>query len=124
MTNKLRKIAEAATPGPWVRGYLSVCGRETYAEDPHNSHLASVCVMAKGRAKQFSISLAQDHHEFGSDEEKQEAVDATYIATFDPPTVLALLDLLAETLVLLEYSNAPEIEYAKRLRDRYERLCK
>ena len=56
----MRRVAEAATPGPW----------EAFGATPVMAPSRPVCAI------------------WGPDQE----YDATHIATFDPPTVLALLD--------------------------------
>ena len=63
---RLRAIAEAATPGPWSRdtfGCVSASRRNRTIAMPGNGFRASA----------------------------QDDTDARFIATFDPPTVLALL---------------------------------
>lgn len=64
-TDDLREIAAAANPGPWVRN-----GRRVLW--PHGT---------------MKVSLTTADGEIGR-------FDAEHIATFDPPTVLALLDEL------------------------------
>lgn len=65
----LRKVAEAATAGPWVQGYLNE-------------------VWAGGKAPIVNWQGFDD-----SDRGRAEHfANAAHIATFDPPTVLALLD--------------------------------
>lgn len=64
---RLRAIAEAATPGPWSRdtfGCVSASRRNRTIAMPGNGFRASA----------------------------QDDTDARFIANFDPPTVLALLD--------------------------------
>lgn len=68
--NELRKIAEAATPGPW-EAYDRGIGYEVYQS-------GSDWCLNSGQRETFSKS------------------DATHIATFDPPTVLALLSRLEQ----------------------------
>jgi len=65
----LRKIAEAATPGPWEASDRGI-GYEV--------HDASAYELNSGMRETFTES------------------DATHIATFDPPTVLALLSRLEQ----------------------------
>lgn len=72
---KLREIAEAATPGPWEfepSGY-SECGEPRCCSEYWENRIWSQrLILAE------SMELSD--------------VDATHIATFDPPTVIALLD--------------------------------
>lgn len=63
--NELRKVAEAATPGPWT-----LIGGGEYLTP-------------------IGLMVAPDDGGVWPE-------DATHIATFDPPTVLALLDRVAE----------------------------
>lgn len=72
LTN-LRKIAEASTPGPWVYG-------------DNRDGLGNKLHPAKFPGKYNPIS----------DFEYTEDEDAEHIATFDPPTVLALLARLEQ----------------------------
>lgn len=67
---RLRKVAEAATPGPW-----SACVRNS---------LMAVTTADGG----LSVSTV------GMPEHPGAIEDAGHIAAFDPPTVLALLDRL------------------------------
>lgn len=70
--NELRKVAEAATPGPWEvadEGY-----DERYVYDSASGQMC----WTPDLPGHWSLA------------------DATHIATFDPPTVLALLDRVAE----------------------------
>ena len=68
----LKRVAEAATPGPWA--------------DPWHA----------ARGPSWGINTADPHnlHHIASVPTEQEA-DATYIATFDPVTVLNLLSRLS-----------------------------
>ena len=77
----LRKIAEAATPGPWrrepVKGYCDdnvLTDAPNYQTKPNGNYVASTG-LAGGHSKQNFQN------------------DAAHIAAFDPPTVLALIDL-------------------------------
>lgn len=75
---ELRKIAEAATPGPWTT---------TKPSDDPDSVFASGVIVAATAPRQ-GIYADPPGGSFP-------AADRTFIATFDPPTVLALLDLLS-----------------------------
>ena len=69
---ELKRVAEAATPGPWANPWHAARGPSwgINTADPHNlRHIASVPT------------------------EQEE--DALFIATFDPPTVLSLLARLS-----------------------------
>lgn len=86
----LRKIAESATPGPWTWSEESDdnwgdCGPnlETVARGPRyrdGSQGAEETIVGSWGHDANGISV--------------EPADALHIATFDPPTVLALLDRL------------------------------
>ncbi len=72
---ELERIAKAATPGPWTAITL-----------PLRSMIVPVGVPA-------AVTIA-DVHQYGSDlgpDHAQRARNALHIATFDPPTVLALI---------------------------------
>lgn len=71
----LRKVAEAATPGPWSALGTGRSGGDHWYVCDEGEAIASIS--------------AQD----GINEAQREP-DATHMATFDPPTVLALLDEL------------------------------
>ena len=76
--NELRKIAEAATPGPWGLWNPAV----------GESHIA----IANKVAWRSVVSATG----FVDDEFIPHWADANHIATFDPPTVLALLSRLEQ----------------------------
>ena len=78
----LREIAEKATPGEW-RAYFTVNG------DPFVVYGDSALPLTHQIAK-VSVSPA----DYGR-------ADAIHIATFDPPRVLALLDMIEEAPALL-----------------------
>lgn len=70
----LRKVAEAATPGPWHQSETGVLGaREDWD-------------LARGPARIMAAQMPWRR-------ERMEA-NAKHVATFDPPTVLALLSRL------------------------------
>src|SRR5690606_24265129 len=72
----------AATLGPWeVSGPDYGTGNMQYA----------TAVFAKDEHDEFDICRAP-----GERDEEAESADLEYIATFDPPTVLAMLDALDE----------------------------
>jgi len=76
-TAELRKIAEAATPGPWYEVVNDLIGG--LAVSPNNKP----CSQLDTRNGEGTVAdlLNAD-------------ADATHIATFDPPTILALLDVV------------------------------
>ena len=84
MTNpdltKLRKIAEAATPGPWEAGI-------TTFGDPSDGPTHS-CVRETGSERFDRVATSEWCEEAD--------LDMAHIATFDPPTVLALIDELEQ----------------------------
>lgn len=87
--NELRKVAEAATPGPWEvadEGY-----DERYVYD---SAAGQMC-WTPDLPGHWSLA------------------DATHIATFDPSTVLALLDRVAELEAKVERLAAHDAEVAR-----------
>lgn len=75
---ELRKVAEAATPGPWC----------AWNPSDGESH-----VTIAGKVAWRSLRSASD---FADDETIPHWLDARHIVTFDPPTVLALLDRVAD----------------------------
>lgn len=79
---ELRKVAEAATPGPWWDK-----GNEYSAGAPHYGDFGW-CVPGCPAGE--------------TEDSAQGRADATYIATADPTTVLALLDRIAELEAKLE----------------------
>ena len=74
---ELRKVAEAATPGVW-----KLWGMSVMADQDGTSNVDTAVSVAH--------TLYRDEHG------KPRTWDAQHIATFDPPTVLALLDRVAE----------------------------
>lgn len=80
--SELRKIAEAATQGDWPT--------HTWINEHDGSWVA---------AGPIHDSSDEEDNSPGCDAELEAQKDASHIATFDPPTVLALLDRLeaAET---------------------------
>ena len=76
---KLREIAEAATDGPWESSVVKV---EPDADDA----LRGMGVIRSGIGIVFMSANGPEIL----------VSDATHIATFDPPTVLALLDEIEE----------------------------
>lgn len=82
----LRVTAEAATPGPWetLGGYVEgVYGGEV---TPQSVNCMSYC--------------------YGGSVERMSDADATHIATFDPPTILALLSRLEAAEKVIEDAQA------------------
>ena len=73
---KLREIAEAATPGPWVSG-------QTTFGDPAGGP-THVCVRQEGSPWTDHLVVTEGSTHSG--------LDAHHIAMFDPPTALALID--------------------------------
>ncbi len=83
--NQLREIAEAATPWPWESSMVRV-------EPDADNALRGAGVIRDGNGS-IVLMVANGPEILVS--------DATHIAAFDPPTVLALIDeieLLRETL--------------------------
>jgi hypothetical protein len=92
-TAELRKIAEAATPGPWYEVVNDMIGG--LAVSPNNKP----CSQLDTRNGEGTVAdlLNAD-------------ADATHIATFDPPTILALLDVVeaARTIPLAALGRCGE----------------
>lgn len=82
-TEALRRVAKAATPGPWR------CeeGSTSYPECDDRDFWAAV-LSPYGR----EIVTLQERYSLKADDRRDYDFDAHHIATFDPPTVLALLD--------------------------------
>lgn len=74
----LRKIAEAATPGPW----------ETYDPNEGSGHAPLWCV---ANEEFHNPSGDEDAEWMGLEVHVGDKTDSDYIAAFDPPTVLALI---------------------------------
>lgn len=81
-TGALRKVAEAATPGPWTVKHHGAGGViEAWAVETDDPQRDAVC-----------IDFDRDYGDpMGGCEDEATAL---HIAAFDPPTVLALLDRL------------------------------
>lgn len=97
--NELRKIAEAATPGPWVAcSEGDPDGTRRYTVNPDRELGTDVCAMGYDVAGSANVE---------------------FIATFDPPTVLALLNRLeqaernADTYQKLYEQRAESLEQAE-----------
>lgn len=73
---RLREVAEAATVGPWSAEPVGSEGHHVFGPEGSRAPM-------RGRARVAACTW--------QDWEEAQA-DATYIATFDPPTILALLD--------------------------------
>lgn len=80
--NELRKVAEQATPGPWTVMDVNDPGEGVNFIDVHQD----------GKSWEVVSRRLPDRH----DDRDQMSADATHIATFDPPTVLALLSCLEQ----------------------------
>lgn len=81
--DEMRKVAEAATPGARIANEIRTsCGRCFRIGTAEQ-------IAAKKRGKQSSYACLYDDYGAG---ENQAFRDARYIATFDPPAVLKLLD--------------------------------
>jgi hypothetical protein len=89
-TAELRKIAEAATSGPWWTSHVGATAGETIRRQVGNqpvAHLSpddrdSLGIPGAEGAERARRAIAQT------------TADAAHIATFDPPTILALLDVV------------------------------
>jgi len=80
---ELRRIAEAATPGPWEIPVANVFRVVAPKARHHNP--------PSGKAPPYPWAIIADADTEGTSGE-QAASNMQYISTFDPPTVLALLD--------------------------------
>src|SRR5690606_17625289 len=80
---ELRRIAEAATPGPWEIPAANVFRVVAPKAGHHNP--------PSGKAPPYPWAIIADADTEGTSGE-QAASNMQYISTFDPPTVLALLD--------------------------------
>jgi hypothetical protein len=73
---RLRALAETATPGPWTENVLGSEGYDVRANpDPSGNPIRRIRVA-----------------KFGYEKWETDRANAEYVAAFDPPTVLALLD--------------------------------
>src|SRR5690606_23902433 len=80
---ELRRIAEAATPGPWEIPVANVFRVVAPKAGHHNP--------PSGKAPPYPWAIIADADTEGTSG-KQAASNMQYIATFDPPTVLAVLN--------------------------------
>ena len=80
---ELRRIAEAATPGPWEIPVANVFRVVAPKARHHNP--------PSGKAPPYPWAIIADADTEGTSGE-QAASNMQYISAFDPPTVLALLD--------------------------------
>lgn len=111
--DELRKIAEAATPGSWTVFDMDEAGKMK-SEPMNEPGQGWYWVWAEERLPYYGGILEPEKHhpDCGSSigvatisdnsGGLQELADATHVATFDPPTVLALLDLVAELEAKIE----------------------
>lgn len=91
----LRKSAEAATPGPWTLEYENSDDWEAGINDgdyPYTIHGPRNCSFDNWADK----SIVQDSLNRVTEISEMVDADAEFIATFDPPTVLALLSRLEQ----------------------------
>jgi hypothetical protein len=114
---RLREVAEAATPGPWESNVLGSEGYEV--RGPDVPHKPTSSVMRRPRVARCGYE--------GWDIDK---ANAEHIATFDPPTVLALLARLDaaeaardEALAALEAGDACGAVGCRALAERDEALA-
>ena len=84
MLAELRRLAEAATPGPW---YLD--GPWWYGDDD-----SAYCISTAEDAGRIAVTIAPPRYIFGGEREVRDA-NARFIAAANPAVVLALLDRLA-----------------------------
>ena len=92
---ELRKIAESATPGPWTLEYENSDDWEAGINDgdyPHTIHGPRNCSFDNWTDK----SKIQDYLNRVTEISEMVDEDAEFIATFDPPTVLALITRLEQ----------------------------
>ena len=82
---ELRRLAEAATPGPW---YLD--GPWWYGDDD-----SAYCISTAEDVGRIAVTIAPPRYIFGGEREVRDA-NARFIAAANPATVLALLDAAAE----------------------------
>lgn len=93
--DELRKIAEAATPGPWTLEYENSDDWEAGINDgdyPHTIHGPRNCSFDNWTDK----SKIQDYLNRVTEISEMVDEDAEFIATFDPPTVLGLITRLEQ----------------------------
>lgn len=90
---ELRKLAEAATPGPWE--WLSFTSRNSYFPIMAENQKIMVCDVGFGKAEKA-------------------AANSAYIAATDPKQVIALLDEIVQIRA--------ELEQSKRDAERYQFL--
>lgn len=138
--DRLRALAEAATPGPWLSGYVRGkwmevgtvvcdycdCGLQLLKIErkPHHSEPREVDVHWHFKSEEGNHRMVVSHNgqtvtargDHDWDEPQQ---DFDFIAAANPETVLSLLDALEETEKALE--QAVEIGYLRYV-DGFERV--
>ena len=82
---ELRRLAEAATPGPW-----DLDGPWWYGDDD-----SAYCISTAEDAGRIAVTIAPPRYIFGGEREVRDA-NARFIAAANPAAVLALLDAAAE----------------------------
>lgn len=114
--NELRKVAENATPGPWIAHELG--GEPGYWWVWQESKLPYYGGVAEVAGRDPGI-ICYPEISGGHGDDDQDRIDAEFIATFDPPTVLALLSRLeqaeknADTYQALYEQRAKSLEQAE-----------
>lgn len=99
----LREVAEKATPGPWKHvTYMSGTQNVeypgskgiTFSDQVIAADASDICYESDAQPLPF-INISHRREDKGSEVDPQRSLNAAYIATFNPQTVLALLDHLA-----------------------------
>lgn len=105
--DRLRELADAATPGPWAYWGIS-----NEAHDDGLSAFTEVGGPVNGGMKECQVAICQP---IGRPHERIIA-DAEFIAAANPATVLGLLELIGELAAgLREIAEADYIQTGKRL---------
>lgn len=87
-TKELRRLAQAATPGPWKACRSHECYEGTYFEiDPEDEAEYAARPFTHIKARAGAVTEAHDLFEF-------DRKDAEFIAAANPETILELLDCL------------------------------
>jgi hypothetical protein len=107
--DRLREVAEQATPGPWQH--------QPPSQDGTIHHIRKV----NDHGLPFFVARTEDTGYSERSSFRQRAADAEHIATFDPPMALALLDV-AEAAHRAMHGPARDTRPTDDLADALDRL--
>ena len=106
---QLKEVAEKATPGPWSRGCANV-GQEIVEDD-------DIC--------EILAATGPSHKYSDNDQYKKVIADSIFIATWNPQTASALLDLITaykKVILAIYHPNFEDSNLAKLEQEILEKL--